>query len=103
MPKNKDISSFIKGVQQKSFKEEYLDKKEIINSLHQKLQKATDLPVDHTYGQAKKESVEANINDIIKNRFGNADKPEQLLNIEKNYKPQYLKNRLKPPKPTTSS
>jgi len=41
--------------------------------------------------------------EIVKNKFGTDERPELLLNVEKTYKPQYLKNRLKPPKATTSS
>ena len=37
---------------------------------------------------------------MIKNKFGDDKMPDRLLNLEQTYKPQYLKNRLKPPKHT---
>jgi len=60
------------------------------------------MPNDHTYGViTSKEKLK--VDEIIKNKYCNDDKPDLLLNVEKTYKPQFVNNRLKPPKPTTSS
>lgn len=60
------------------------------------------MPNDHTYGVSS-QNERPTLEQIIKYKFGNDEKPELLLNVEKTYKPQYLKNRLKPPKPTNTS
>ena len=54
VPKNRQIYQFMKGVQQKSFKEEYLDKKEAINAVYAGIRSTNDLPVDHTFGEHRK-------------------------------------------------
>jgi hypothetical protein len=60
------------------------------------------MPNDHTYG-CKATDSNVNFDKIMKMKFASDAKPELLLNVEKTYKPQFLKNRLKPPKPTVTS
>lgn len=60
------------------------------------------MPNDHTYGM-KTLKEDYNFNDILKLKYVLDEKPDLLLNVEKDYKPQFLNNRLKPPRPTKSS
>lgn len=100
--KNKDINKFIAAVQTKSFKKEYLGKKDLINAQFERIISSNDMPNDHTYG-CKANDPDIIFDQIMKFKFASDVKPERLLNVEKIYKPQFLKNRLKPPKPTVTS
>lgn len=60
------------------------------------------MPNDHTYGM-KTQKEDYNLNDILKLKYVNDEKPDLLLNVEKDYKPELLHNRLKPPRPTIAS
>lgn len=60
------------------------------------------MPHDYTYGM--KTSMCAHpIDDIIKHNFADDRLPDKFAKLEKDYKPQYMNNRLKPPKPTIGS
>lgn len=86
----------------KTFKQEFLDKKEIINAQFQGIMKPSDLQNDHTFG-VKISNEGSSLDEVIKHKWVNQDKPEILQHIETSYKPSLQNNKLKPPKPTVSS
>lgn len=51
----------------------------------------------------KQKVSEVKIDDIIKHNFCLEVPPKHLVNMELNYRPQYINNKLKPPKPTNTS
>jgi len=59
----------MESVQQKSFKQEYLDKKELINSQFYGIKSANDMPNDHTYGTVKSKEPKVGLDDIMKYKF----------------------------------
>ena len=67
------------------------------------LKYARDLPIDHVYGVPTPENAETNdLAGTMKNAY-NKEAQLHFDTVDVDYKPQFIKKNLKPPKPTKSS